>query len=243
MTTHRCLVFDFDETMVHTITQPSPFGGVVEAYEDAVEQVFGLDGLEKYLTSGGLRNRSPREVVADLAGENTSASLVGEMTEQLVAYKISFLVRAIGHRLPDGSTWPPLTPGFAQFWQYAGELGLPRFILSSGHHDFILKCFESHNLELPLAMLTDDILRCLPDPLNKPDVRLWTELTKLAQWSGIQLGQALYFGDDPVKDGNLVRSLPEVDFLLFDPLGKYPSLPTFNDWSKVRLPNPGWKTW
>jgi len=237
MTTHRCLVLDFDGTIVNSLA------GVMRAYELAIQEVLGNEALRQYRAEGGLLNRAPREVVTQLVSAKDNEREITALSEQLVECKVDLLLKAIGTPLVNATPWPQLMSGFKSFWRQAGDLGLPRFVLSSGHQDFILKCFELHELEPPLAMLTDDILRKLPNPLCKPDPKLWTELTRLSGWSGIRLEHALYFGDDPKNDGELVRRVPGVDFLLFDPTGKHSHLESFTDWSELKLPEPGWKTW
>jgi len=57
------LVFDFDGTAANTF-EPNPRGiGVDKAYQFAVRDIFGQDGLDIYDDAGGLKNRAPEEIV------------------------------------------------------------------------------------------------------------------------------------------------------------------------------------
>lgn len=212
------VVFDFDATVAETF-EPSPNGfGVTEAYEFAVRSVFGQPALYTYVQNNGLKNRSPREVVIALQEEGfLEHCSTSELTEKLVNFKISCLTSEIGKPLADGMLWPRLTNGFGQFWHHLrSDKGILTAILSSGHRAFIEKVFEVHKLQLPHTMVTDDELRVLPEPLFKPDARLWGYL--LAEVCVHRFPNAVYVGDDQIKDGGLAHNA-NVPFLHFAPLG------------------------
>lgn len=227
------LVLDFDGTVADTL-KPSPSGlGVVGAYELAILKLFGEKACRAYKQAGGLQNRSPREVVVELqqagfeGGSNTTA-----LTDALVGLKIDCLTNEIGKPLEGGDLWPRLTTGFASSWrQVRTNTSTFTAILSSGHQAFIRRTFEVHGLECPDFMVTDDELRALPKPLSKPDAGLWRYLLRESQ---VSFSNALYIGDDRVKDGGLARN-SGVPFLLFAPAGtpEYGNAGTFADWRDV----------
>ena len=233
---HSTLVLDFDGTVARTFER-SPNGvGVNEAYEAAIKEFFGKSALTHYLETGGLMNRSPREVVIALqeAGfqptDNTS-----ELTNVLVNFKISCLLGEVGQRLTDGEIWPRLTPGFGRFWEtlrvktlmYTG-------ILSSGHRAFIERTFEVHGLELPDVLVTDDELRALPTPLSKPDPALLTEVDKAAGFT-LRRSTTCFVGDDLEKDGKFAKNCG-IDFFHLVPPGSTllrERKNTFENWSDL----------
>ncbi len=58
--------FDYDNTIGDTF-KPSPNKiGVLQAYEFAIESIFGPLGLKAYNQIGGLQNRAPGELVENL---------------------------------------------------------------------------------------------------------------------------------------------------------------------------------
>jgi len=70
------LVFltDFDGTVAQTFQSPPGGVGVIEAYELAIESVFGSDGLALYHQQGGLAMRAPGETVSLLLAANARLS-------------------------------------------------------------------------------------------------------------------------------------------------------------------------
>ena len=163
-------------------------------------------------------------------GADTSA-----LTERLVCIKIDFLTSQIGNTLQDGALWPRLTLGFDSFWnQIRSDETVFTAILSSGHQAFIQKTFEVHGLVLPHLIVTDDELRVLPEPLSKPDGRLWDFL--LGKAGRTHLQNAVYIGDDKAKDGGLAQNA-SVRFLHFAPKGArgYGEEESFSDWRNVPL--------
>jgi len=227
------LVLDFDGTVANTF-EPNPSGlGVSEAYEHAVQTLFGLDALGQYRFSGGLKNRSPREVVKGLQIQGfLSDGNTAQLTEDLVKLKIACLTSGIGKPLRDGAVWPRLTTGFATFWtQVRTNSSTFTAILSSGHQAFITKTFEVQGLTLPDLMVTDDELRVLPEPLSKPDPRLWQYMVERV---GGPLPNPIYIGDDQGKDGGLARN-SGIPFLHFAPEGSvsHGHEGTFADWRGI----------
>ena len=92
-------VLDFDGNLANTFA-PSPNGiGVHKAYETAVFKLFGQSGLNKYLETGGLKNRAPGEVVEQLHGEPSL-----ELAQKLVQAKLACFLDEIGE------TWPQAFP-------------------------------------------------------------------------------------------------------------------------------------
>lgn len=227
------LVLDFDGTIANTF-EPSPSGlGVKESYEIAVRHLFGQSALNQYDLKGGLRNRSPREVVVELqlAGFGKGLEVTGA-TDELVGLKIDCLINQIGQTLDDGAMWPRLTTGFADFWkQVVTNTSMFTAIVSSGHRAFIEKTFLMHGLGLPKFMVTDDELRSLPEPLSKPDPRLWQHLLDEAK---VSFPSAFYIGDDQAKDGGLARNA-RVPFLHFAPVGApgFGCEGSFADWRDI----------
>lgn len=225
------LVLDFDGTMANTF-EPSPSGvGVHEAYHHAVLTTLGDGALAHYCKSGGLRNRAPREVVEELfdAGFGTGLDLT-TATEHLVTSKIQcLLTRAFGQLCVDGAPWPRLTNGFGAFWRMVKERQeIATVILSSGHEDCIVRTFEMHNLPVPDLIVSDDDLRALPEPLCKPDPRLWQYMLGKSKFTFVN---AVYVGDDVVKDGELAAN-SGVQFFHFAPEGtpRHGHEGTFADW-------------
>lgn len=202
--TERVLIFDFDGTVADTFTSSPGNISTFSAYERAVKDVFGEADLARYRRLGGLKNRSPTQVVMDLG---VPANQINAATDELVRRKLNYLIPEIGKPTADGEPWPKLTPGFVQFWvaiQKLADRGAIKFAnVSSGHTEFVKRTFEVHHLELPPVMISDDDLRqnqdIPPERRNKPDPLM---LEMAAEKLGISnLGEAIYFGDDVVKDG------------------------------------------
>ena len=62
----RLVVFDFDQTMANTFASSPNVKGVAEACEAVIFTVFGAGGIQHFNMVGGLKNRSPRELVEAL---------------------------------------------------------------------------------------------------------------------------------------------------------------------------------
>ncbi len=194
------LVCDFDGTIADTFS-PSPNNiGVSEAYRLAVEELFGNEALEKYFSTGGLKNRSPGEVVKNLQDQGFGE---GVTAEDLVHAKLGHLLQEIG---PE---WPKPCRGFVKFYKEIEEMdGVEVAILSSGHTNFIKKTFSVWGLDPPRIMLTDDDFRGYNPPLplekfSKPSPFLIDLLQE--EWGGCRR-HMIMFGDDPDKDGKLAKN-------------------------------------
>ena len=104
-------VFDFDGTAFDTFAPPPGGIGVKEAYELAVEELFGVRGLQFYRDAGGLQNRSPREVVTDIVMR------YGEGREGLFTHLLHFL-RDNGGRMRAFTTTKKLESSFTRATVY-----------------------------------------------------------------------------------------------------------------------------
>ncbi|NND65720.1 MAG: HAD family hydrolase [Gammaproteobacteria bacterium] len=192
-------IFDFDGTVALTF-EPSPNNvGVTEAYRRSVADVFGNTTFDAYERQGGLRNRSPSELVIDLfeeVGERlieraqswlsandqqplrdkldwSTGNGLAAASEVLVQRKLDLLVAEVGQPMGNGEYWPRCAPGFPEFWRRISNCPNTRtLILSSGHTAFIGKFFALHGLSQPDAVFTDDDVRHMPTPVYKPDPRL-----------------------------------------------------------------------
>src|ERR1044071_4449362 len=92
------LASDFANTVAFT-SEPLPGGKTVEeAYEVAIYEVLGPEVLHNYIKNGGLRNRSPMEIVAELKPD-LSVDIRRQKTEDLVEKKMDILLPQFGQRL------------------------------------------------------------------------------------------------------------------------------------------------
>jgi len=178
------------------------------------------------------------------------------ISELLVRAKLLFLINEIG------PAWPLPCNGFKEFLQDFPKLKerskriLQLAILSSGHDEFIKKAFLIWGLPCPELMITDDDLRVLhfpnePKKTVKPSSYLldlvhlqWLmqqglkpETINLNQFLAMARKQTIYFGDDPIKDGQLAQNAG-IPFGWFNPngksaqnLGEYDFI--FGDWRQV----------
>jgi len=95
------LVCDFDGTIADTFT-PSPNGfGVHEAYEYAIEQIFGKNGLSAYRELGGLQNMAPSEVVNNLFDTGNSSKLISKAYAYFVKNR-----QILKNLVPEGKGYP-----------------------------------------------------------------------------------------------------------------------------------------
>lgn len=86
-------------------------------------------------------------------------------------------------------------------------------------------------------LITHDETSRLPEPLCKPDPRLWEYMVTQAGQRNIRFTQAVYIGDDPEKDGELVQGIPDVTFFLFDPDGMRGPIPNaFSSYDMLAVP-------
>lgn len=224
----RLLALDFDNTIALT-EESGPSGMTVsKAYEQAFSLVGGPAMVELFINMGGHGNNAPAEIVSGLVSEDSPSELRQEITERIVEAKLNVLLDQVGQGLEDGSPWPRLTPGFADFWQRPGstnsESPIHTAIISSGHETFIRKTFDVHKLRQPDILVSDDDIRPLEHSrghsrLFKPGTypfalahRRWLELYGLTggNYNHSAATEAkkrvLYVGDDLVKDGGLAKN-------------------------------------
>lgn len=212
----RLLACDFDNTIAQTGERAPGILTVEDAYIRAVGRVFGCSALGQYQMNGGLNNRAPGEITLQLA-PFLSPFESRQRTEDLIAAKLAVLSAQVGTRLPDSGFWPRPVPGFSGAWQIAtrDNSQIDTAVISSGHDDFIGRCFAMYNLEKPSIMVTDDLIRETMASeeyplLVKPSPRLmdithtlWAQrfsnATNLAE-------RTLYVGDDIHKDGELAAA-------------------------------------
>lgn len=222
------LVADFDGTTHNTFESPDGGVDVDEAYRIGIVRVFDFDkdALMRYEAGGGHRNRTPAEIVHELAPKSTPEGLQ-RLTEELVEVKLELLLEQIGKPIDGGERWPRPMPGFIDFWdsvQKARDQGrdITTAIISAGHAPFIDRVFEESGLEEPDIMVTDETIRGLnsplpPDKLAKPSV-MPLSLAKI-QWLnlyGLDIpseevdppigGRITLFGDSLEKDGGLATN-------------------------------------
>lgn len=103
MTQEAVAVFDFDGAMANTF-EACPNGyGVEQAYEMAVQTLFSEDGLEIYKKNGGLRNRSPWQVVHEIlrSADLQFLATTIESMERLIQERGQGLGEMIGYTFPE----------------------------------------------------------------------------------------------------------------------------------------------
>lgn len=225
---------DFDGTVAKTF-EKSPHGiGVHEAYEYAIEDMFGINELELYINSGGLHNRAPAEVVQSLT-QGTTEDELEDLTTQFINTKLAVLMGEIGERFADGSLWPRPTSGYLRFRELVEEARsegrfIDDIILSSGHEPFISNTYKAWNVGEPTHVVAEETMRKLSlrlpmEQLVKPSrVLMETAHSIWRQGYGIcsdiasldeDRSRMFYIGDDPIKDGELARN-SGVDFIWLD---------------------------
>jgi hypothetical protein len=227
----KLLITDFDGTYAMT-DEPSPKNMTVSrAYELAINELFNSDGLEKYKAEGGLRNRGPAEVITQLA-PNLDTPAHGQKTEELVQLKLGHLLAEVGQRLPDGTLWPRLAPGFRSLWSALAECEqVDTGVATSGHRPFVERFHEVHELSLPDLMITDDDMRPLMERLPKAECvkpsglilellhQKWLGGYSNSEYTSEPLAHSknrmLYMGNDPVKDGQMAENYG-IEFVLID---------------------------
>ncbi|HLL60150.1 MAG TPA: hypothetical protein VK338_00375 [Candidatus Nitrosocosmicus sp.] len=238
------LVHDYDKTAAFTNT-PSPNGWTVDlAYQSAIKDVLGDDGLRIFESQGGLRNRSPLEIVRDIL-ETREAAELRQIANALVVTKLSYLIPEIS------DSWPLPTRGFKDYWNKIRDLNdenidITMGIVSSGHAEFIRATFKVWDLPQPDILISEDDIRNMEIPST--DLRVkpgplplalayegWIHIT--GQERGISAlsapGKIAYFGDDSYKDGRMA-DMVGVPFGLFTTDGNTGGRKmVFSDWNKV----------
>ena len=230
----QLLAMDFDGTVAQTF-EKSPSGvGVHEAYDVAVELVFGIDGLTRYVKAGGLRNRAPIEVVNELAPD-ASIDEVEALTGSLTNAKLGVLMREVGTRFDDGCIWPRPTEGYFEICENisvavddAGAGFVDSAIISSGHEPFVVKTYRAWGIPEPEHIIGQDTTKKIgpelglsSDRLVKPSIdlmgiahRLWRQSYGLDFYAKLDerlRERTVYVGDDLAKDGGMAAA-SGVDF-------------------------------
>ncbi len=208
---NHLVLFDFDKTLADTSKNDTGGIDVEEATGLAVEELFGGEGYEYFVSKlGGLQNREPGELVGLLLQELRFTEVdLKSATELFVQGKLSYLLESI---TPD---WPQLYPGVKDFFQDVSSGGIPVDvgIVSSGHDEFINKVFKVNDLDVPEILVTSDILRERYNPYalprHKPNPyqiavahRLWLNGKSEDE---LHKEGMVYVGDDPIKDGCLAE--------------------------------------
>ncbi len=225
----RAWVSDFDDTEGVTISEQSPNGlDVDRAYRIVLADSFGQEALDRYISYGGHRNRTPAQIVhhsvPDLADNEVS-----EAAQILRVSKIGLLIAEVGTRLPDGGRWPRPTPGFLDFSQLVQNARdrqdpIATGIITAGHEEFITRFLDLHGISPPDVLISDDELQVKypslsPTERSKPtpfpmDIFKSHWLQMLGVDADVGSSEALeffadriiYTGDDPVKDGGLAEN-------------------------------------
>lgn len=178
------------------------------------------------------------------------------ITEMLIRCKLSQLIKEIGLEFPNGDKWPRPCAGVFKLIEAINELKehgikIDLAILSSGHERFIKKTFDVWTIPCPEVLVTDDDMRGKTYPEDpkkrvKPAATLF-EMVHLT-WAIAKYGAGIeklelldfvretrqrmaYFGDDPIKDGQLAKNA-NVPFGLFSST-KNKDLISFGNWSVV----------
>jgi hypothetical protein len=209
---------DFDSTAFDTFRPPQTGLGVDEFYFASIGRIFGEAALAAYLERGGLRNRSPGEVVQELM-PGADFTEVGRWTDRLIAVKLSLQLEQIG-RQKDGSLWPEPCAGFTEFWRaldrYVQAGRVATGIISSGHTAFIEKAWDLHGLSRPGLIVSDDDCRRLARPSNakqwvkpgtQPILYARRRLAAINRMGVPPWPEVRYFGDSLAKDGRMAEKV------------------------------------
>lgn len=235
------MILDFDETIAKTFS-PSPHKiGVDEAYRFAIEELFGMSGLMAYEKIRGLQNRAPSELVDALLQVLDTGQTPAKITEMIVEKKLSFLIKEVGTRFPDGRVWPEPCPGILDFFKSISEVNKKKVIridlaiLSSGHTKFIKKTFNVWRQKCPEILVTDDDAKLLPNYPTKPAKVLFNLILEKWDQNCSGNGNIMYFGDDPKKDGKFAENAG-IPFGLFNSntnLVNPEKVFQFEDWKSI----------
>lgn len=224
----RLLAKDFDGTVALTF-EKSPAGmDVHEAYNQAIDEVFGPDAVDTYHAGGGLKNRAPIEVVQSLVPDAPGADL-NRLVAKLTDSKLAILMGEIGTRFDDGSVWPRPTNGYLELLEELtgaknnGVL-IDSLILSSGHEPFIRNTYDAWGVDQPDYVVAQERLHHLGlASFVKPSTKAmdaalltWAEDYNTDTSSPGLRDRVVYVGDDDEKDGEMARQ-SGIDFFLISP--------------------------
>ncbi len=216
----RLFAADFDETIALTNETAPGIVGVEEAYNIAINEVFGVEALTKYMLEGGLQGRAPIDVVRQLAPDAADTETL-DILQKLDATKLSILEDQIS------PTWPKPSGGFLELSQMIEKTqgtGLPidTMIISSGHATFISKTYAAWGVKPPEIILAQEAIlvasqKAAIEMPSKPDSVImqfaydaWRRKFDLNPIGTTIKPQdafrMLYVGDNMVMDGQLAAS-------------------------------------
>lgn len=230
MSAAKMLGLDFDGTISLTYETAPGIKGVDEAYAEAIEATMGMVALDQFLLQGGAMHRTPAEIVKSFE-PSLEAEEIDALAIQIRDAKLSVLLDQIGSPLPEGGCWPRLSNGFEDLWGSINNAPKDNLIgtavISAGHAEFIVKCFDICSLPQPEIIVTDDSLvamgygdmpaelRAKPNPTVLLVAKsLW--LGSHEEINGISNQQIMYVGDDANKDAGLALNCG-VGFELLQP--------------------------
>jgi hypothetical protein len=166
--------------------------GLSSAYEGAIQNVLGEEGIDKLKKIGGRKGRITRQLVEDLLSQN-GAQLVINAREYYDTYA-NTLLDLVPKGKGYGMIWNNDDPrgiitelvarvklgilleeevkprkGFIEFWNLLKafkEDGVPIItaVISSGHDELVKEAFKTFELNTPDILVTDDDMRALPLP-------------------------------------------------------------------------------
>ncbi len=170
----KLVLASFSQTIAKTHIKNLRNFNIDDAYDNAIQTIFGYEGLQKYLEYGGLQNRSPAEVIISLVPYSSiwdnaklyldinnisipkNKDIVHTLIKQLIKININSLADNIGALCPQTELWPPLYPNVNMFLSHLSNKQVDFGIISSGHEVFIRKVFEYYGMDQPLFCVTPD---------------------------------------------------------------------------------------
>jgi phosphoglycolate phosphatase-like HAD superfamily hydrolase len=208
--------------------------------------------VEASIEMGGLKNRSPAEIVCALLAIGNTGILLHNLRARMPEFEktlsgcvpegkgipliwnegnpmqvateifVRFKLQSLRIGVYKGGMWPKPCPGVLQFMAGLQRKGVEIGILSSGHELFIKESFRLWECKNPPKyILTDDDLRGLDMPLiqrTKPSPYLF-DLFFDRFGLKVLREEAMYFGDDPWKDG-MMADAAGIPFGWYNPSGK-----------------------
>lgn len=238
---------DYDGTIART--GETPVGGVDVngAYKLAIAGIFDDEAAQQFEDTGGHNHRAPIEIVTDLLRNTSgfSSDQLKRIAARLSADKLDILLDQIGSQNEDGTIWPRPTDGFVEFWGALSRAKTDRKIgtavISAGHTDFIVKWFDTFDLEQPDAFSTaevvDNLLPLSPvEEKTKPAaLPLVIARAALTDKYGDAVNTIYYAGDSEVKDGGLAINAGVDHFVLIDEANAGPGWSQLG--SRLQLPS------
>jgi hypothetical protein len=223
------LATDLDGTAALTF-KPSPNNiDVSEAYRQAIEHEFGVMALKQYIASGEHKNRTPSEIVAEIAPDLSEQELL-DKSACLVATKIAIIEPEI---VAGPKMWPEPSEGFLESWE---RINANTAVVSSGHRVLIRKMFDTWGVRQPDILISEETLReTEPEkPIaQKVKPHAFSLELALAQWTELYdvpkdtrnyrlalmkaHNKVVYVGDDIDKDGGMAASC-NIPFVLIEQL-------------------------